>query len=312
MNLGQQGVGARATADVQQNPFHDGVEALARIVKDEIRDSLAARFVALNYKDAEGLPTVQMAKADEASMTDLASYASSLSSAGFLHPDDPLEDHCAKRINLPPADPQARDERKAQEQQDRDLTVKTQQKALTDPAVPPGGGGKGNPKTAARTFARQDRDLRWWEQHMDFDRLEQSIDEARARFEQACGDTVRSVAGSVAASVVAGDEPDLTPPQELVDAIHAEMVSLYATGRDTVAVELARQRGRTTAYRFALTPQISDSLPRAPCSPRRRSSAACTRPPSARRRRDAATGRRTRSRRPPRPRARRRRASRRT
>lgn len=112
MRLGQAGVGARATAEIQDDPFMAYVMALADLViADAVNATIVPRFVALNFPDADGLPRLRPSLFDATPLDQLAQFIAQITTAGALHPDDDLEDFLRLRADLPPADPQARQER---------------------------------------------------------------------------------------------------------------------------------------------------------------------------------------------------------
>lgn len=266
IRLGQTNVGARATADVQQEPFYAGVEALAGVVESELNGQLIPRIVALNWPGANGAPTLSMELADSTSLTELKDFVAGLVQQGVLVPDHPLEDFLRDRGDLPPADAQAR---KAHD--DRAATVPTPPGQPTGsggpgqappgdgkPGQPPPEGDPGQPQPPAgrplgadaQTHARQDRELKAHEQHMSLDQIEAAIDGARDRFAQAAGPTVLALAQHAAGQALAGKAVKLdagTLQQTLSD----ELAGLYALGRQSVADELARQGAGEQTYGFA-------------------------------------------------------------
>jgi len=272
LGQGQGAVGARATAEEQSNPFEASIEAMASIPETEINESLVARAVALNFADVEGAPKVKMSLADGTSLSELATMAGSLVTAGLLTPDHDLEDYLRERGDLPPADPEERARRDEEREAGREAMRQAAERGEVGPdgkpTVPPRGGPQGKetarslPKGDAKegnakpkerrtekektverfedepaTFARQDRPLRTFEEQMDLDRIEAAIDGARERFEQAAGARVRAIAQEVAR----GGKPARGAEDELAALLEAELSNLYTTGRQTVASELERQ-----------------------------------------------------------------------
>lgn len=251
MRLGQSGEGARATADVQQDPFYVAVEGFTSTIIEPPLQALAERIVRVNRGDRDGFPQVRMSLVDATSLSELADYVQKLSSAGALAADDPLEDYLRERGDLPPADPQAREMRKQQAEEDRQLQADAMrakarggaagdeqdgtQQASTAPGTPDGG---------RSLFARQDRPARHWEQQMSLDAIEDALNEARDRFAKAGADAARQHARQVAAAVAAGRAPSVKAPQELVAALEQVLTDLYTLGRVTVRDELARQGAR--------------------------------------------------------------------
>ena len=114
MRLGQSGVGARATADVQEGPFNMACESLGQIFADEVNEMLIPRWVELNYGSDTPLPTLSMSMAEEP-LEDLRDYVSVLIATGVLTPDGVLEDFMRARADLPPADPEVRAQVQAQQ-----------------------------------------------------------------------------------------------------------------------------------------------------------------------------------------------------
>lgn len=106
MRLGHGQVGARATAQVQADPFLLSVEALVGVV-EAILNELVQKFVAWNLPDADRPPKLQMSLVDSTSLTSLADYVLKLTQVGALLPDQELEDFLRARADLPPANPES-------------------------------------------------------------------------------------------------------------------------------------------------------------------------------------------------------------
>jgi hypothetical protein len=132
IRLGQSGVGARATADVQEGPFNMACEALGSIPEAECNEMLIPRWVALNYGPDTPLPTLSMSMAEEPLM-DLREYVSELIANGAIHPDGQLEDFLRDRADLPPQEPGARKEIEAQQQAERQAAIAGSQATASDP-----------------------------------------------------------------------------------------------------------------------------------------------------------------------------------
>lgn len=276
MRLGQAGEGARATADVQQDPFHIGVHALSKVLLAPWNELLIPRIITANFGDADGFPTLLMERPDSTSLTELASATSSLVSSGLLTPDPALEDHLRDRASFPAADPRVRAEREQQRAEDRELQVEQTKAAIE--------GGKGrsgtedtDPKKTAAAPAvevhvarvpgddtdpacegpathgrRGPREPRWWERKMSLAKVEDAIDGARHRIIDAAGPAARDLAIEVAHAV--HTDPQALPDFDLAPlegAIADQLVALYVTGRQTVVEELAAQGAAATASRFS-------------------------------------------------------------
>jgi hypothetical protein len=137
MRLGQSGVGARATADVQEGPFNMAAEALGAIFEDECNEMLIPRWVQLNYGADCPLPTLSMSMAEEP-LEDLRDYCSVLIAAGALTPDGVLEDFLRQRADLPPADVVVRDQVQEQAAAQRQAAIDTANDPASHQVAPTG------------------------------------------------------------------------------------------------------------------------------------------------------------------------------
>lgn len=160
MMLGQGGVGARATADVQEGPFNMACESLGHVFEDEINEMLIPRWVELNYGADTSLPTVSMSMAEEP-LEDLRDYVAALIAVGVVTPDGILEDFMRQRADLPPADVEVRAQVQAQQQAQRQAATDMANNPLShapqptggagDPSDPDSSGGAGMDPTAERS-----------------------------------------------------------------------------------------------------------------------------------------------------------------
>jgi hypothetical protein len=247
MRLGQGtgAVGARATADVQQNPFLAAVEAIASELEAVLNESLIARMAALNFEVDEP-PKLVMSLVDSTSLTELADYVKKLIDAGALHPDADLEDFLRDRGDLPPEDPKARKEREEAAKRAREEPPPPPDPGKPppepDPDQPPPPAPR--PQPVPPQPERQPRELRWWEEAMELDTIETAIAAARTRFEEGAGEEARAVVRDLVDTALAGRQPTPRPSSELTDAIRGELDELYGIGRDTVGRELDAQRRR--------------------------------------------------------------------
>jgi hypothetical protein len=254
MRLGQSGTGARATADVQQDPFWMYCDAIAEIVvADAINEQLIPRLVSYNY-DTDRLPMLKCQLIDSTSLAELGDYIQKLAAAKALRPEPRLEAYLRERADLPEADEDA-----IAEQQE--LALKQAQEmaanaATDDPAAEDTTGSEGDQPPARETgpkkLDRTPRQLRSWEAIMSLDRIESEIDQARYSFEAAAGSQVRDLAISLADQASKGRQLKHAPaPAALVDAIHGQLAHLYRTGRSTVREELDRQRPSAIPAEYA-------------------------------------------------------------
>lgn len=267
MRLGQQGEGARATADVQQDPFYALIDALAQIViVDEINERLIPRLVDLNFDVAGCYPRLRCSLIDSTSLTDLAAFVATLSAQKAIRVEPTLEAFLRKRAGLPPADEDAIEEnvQKAAEQAREMAALKSAQQpagdgkpgkesvveppgAKADPRAKPDAKSdpsaqSDDPAAKSRRLARADHDLRSWEAFVSLDRIESALDGARDRVEQVAAVPARALAVDLAGLASRGRAlPAADAPVDLVDAIASELAALYDQGRDTVREELRRQ-----------------------------------------------------------------------
>jgi hypothetical protein len=240
MRLGQQGVGARATADVQQDPFLALVETLAAIVIEApINTQLIPRLVGLNYSTTR-MPKLACSLIDSTSLEELATFASTLAAQGLLRPEPTLEAYLRAKADFPEADEQA-----IAQQADEAMKRAQEMAALAPEKPAPGEKPKPGAKPAEKpptkldaepkTLARSDRPLKAWEQTMSLDRIEATIDDAQARLEASAGEQTRALAVAMAR----GQKASTT---DLEAAIEATLEGLFVTGRATVVEELQRQK----------------------------------------------------------------------
>lgn len=113
LELGHHQVGARATAEVQDDPFLTFVGALGDVVTEQPNE-LIARIAKLNVPGITGPPKLKIALHDDASLSELASFIQLLVASEALTVDPELEDYLRQRADMPPANPKIRAEKLAQ------------------------------------------------------------------------------------------------------------------------------------------------------------------------------------------------------
>ena len=262
MRLGQAQTGARATADVQQDPFLAGVEAIAGEVEDTLNEQLVSRLAALNYEVDEP-PKLRMSLVDSTSLEQLSAYVGTLVEKGVFQADPELEDYLREKADLPPADPAMREE-KAQARQaiiDNPPQAPTPPQGGDEPPPPAPKDQKPSPPAKDAPLPeppKWGRNLRWWEQKIQLDVIDSAIGGARERFEAAAGDEVRKLAAAYAQAAVRGKAQMPKPDAALEQAITSELTSLYRTGVATVEAELDAQReGQTVSHYEKPPPAVS-------------------------------------------------------
>ena len=116
LELGHHQVGARATAEVQEDPFLTAINGallppvlppLNRLI-DIIRQT--------NWQGAKGSPTLKLTLTDQASLSEIATYVQQLVSSDAMQVDDDLEDWLRNYAGLPAANADVREQRHEQQQ----------------------------------------------------------------------------------------------------------------------------------------------------------------------------------------------------
>lgn len=107
MKLGHGDTGARATAQVQADPFLTSIERLTGLIEDEWHAQVTLPFVAYNFKGAKNAPKLKMSIVDQTSLTQLADFVLKLVQVGAIMPDQGLENFLRSRADLPSADSEA-------------------------------------------------------------------------------------------------------------------------------------------------------------------------------------------------------------
>lgn len=256
LELGHHQVGARATAQVQEDPFLTAVEALGGQILGPL-NALIKRIAYLNVPGIKGAPTLKMSIHDVASLSEISSYVQQLVSAGAMQVDPETEDYLRERADLPAANADIREEKE-------NLRVAGQQAALEAAAetpqekaekqqklLPPGKPSEGDktkpdepPKREAKGAQKtlSIGDAKWWEAMLSQGRLVEALDGARDQMQAAATPAAVRLARSMAQRGKAGRKLSLAPPADLVTALQDELTRLYHVGHSTVTDELGKQR----------------------------------------------------------------------
>ena len=258
MRLGQGSApgGARATADVQQNPFLQAAEAVSSEVEAVVNDQLVARMVALNF-EVENPPRLTMSLVDSTTLEQLAVFVSSLVEKGVLTPDNDLEDFLRDRADLPSVDPEARKQKEEMAKAGAEALQKAgegEPRSENEPVPPKTEQGNKEPEpskdkddtaggdTSTAEPPKWGRDLKDWEALMSLDEIDGAIRQAQDRIKQACGTAALVYASKAADAALDGRKNQPKPAKDLTDQFTAELQRLYRTGQATVEDELDRQR----------------------------------------------------------------------
>lgn len=251
MRLGHGQTGARATAQVQADPFLMSVEAMCKIVEDAAQP-LVEKIVAYNFPEAEHAPKLQMSLVDNTSLTQLADYVMKLTQVGALFPDQELEDFLRARGDLPPANPASV---KKRGHEDDDLRMEVVKGAGPNGDAPGSNAkpqaGKGNKtptKKPSKSAKQMDdlgmrvrfRPLRPDEEHVNFDGIENYLDDLPDMFTFALQATVLDLSRTLSQGK-AGHSADIRAGlKELMDKTYGQghvdvRTELQSLGRYTLA-----------------------------------------------------------------------------
>lgn len=218
IRLGHETTGARATAQVQVEPFLQAIEALSRGIEMQLQ-RLVDKLIAFNRPDAKASPKIKLSKVDATSLTQLADYVMKLSQAGAMLPDQSLEEYLRLRADLPPMDPEAVKARGKSAKADNDVRkeVLTGGGAFGDAPggnKPNGGSGKATPTSANKPKSKKldsvyhdddGRRLRYRsyrpeEENVNLDAIEDYLDSAPDQFAVQIQDAVMDLASVMAKS----------------------------------------------------------------------------------------------------------------
>lgn len=256
LELGHHQVGARATAQVQEDPFLTAVEALGQQILGPL-NMLLKRIAYLNFPNLKGAPTLRMSMHDVASLSEIATYAATLIAAGAMTADPDTEDYLRERADFPAVSQEFRDEKEAlrkagqqaalqaasetpqdiaeRESGEKQETAKLPDSSKRKPDQEPAKPAKGRKKL-------EEGDANWWENMLSQGRLVEALDNARGTMQKAATAATVKLARDMAARGKAGRALSINPPPDLTEALQTELVRLYVVGQETVEDELAKQR----------------------------------------------------------------------
>lgn len=210
MRLGHGQSGARATAQVQADPFLMSIEALAGVIEEAVQP-LVDQIVAYNFPNAKHPPKLKMSLVDSTSLSQLADFVLKLTQVGAILPDKELEEFLRERADLPPSDPEAV---KKRGKKDDEIRREIVQGAGPNGDAPGSNQKPGTPhgtktqKAKSSSAAKQMshefddlgrrvrfRSLRPEEEHVDLDGIEDYLDDLPTMFAQHCQGCVLSGTG---------------------------------------------------------------------------------------------------------------------
>ena len=249
--------GARATAQVQQDPFLVSVEAISGLIEDVLNEQLVAPIIAYNRAGAKDLPRLKMSLVDATTLSQLADFVMKLTQVGAILPDQPLEDFMRERADLPPSDADAVRERGgATEDGDlrREVVMGAKNGMMGQDGETPGAPNENKPKPAGAKGSggsgtggkKLDAAIaapgRWraphaHELHVDYDAIERHLDDAP---EVMRGRGMPHVV-RLAQEMADGYPERVAQDDGLEGTIEDVLGEGYAYGHQTVTSELAAQ-----------------------------------------------------------------------
>lgn len=265
IRLGHETTGARATAQVQVEPFLQSIEALSRNIEMQLQ-RLVDKLIAYNRPKAKAAPRIKLSKIDATSLTQLADYVQKLATAGALLPDQALEEYLRLRADLPPMDPTAVKARGKSPSADTDARkeILTGGGAFGDAPggnTPQGGAGKSSPKSDSKPKKKLSADyvdehgrrLRYRayrpaEDIVNLDSIEDYLDDLPDRFAQEVQHHIVNCARELSRSKVG-----LLGMREvgLSALLHSQLCDVYSMGVDDAREEANTllRGGITLSYR---------------------------------------------------------------
>lgn len=273
MQLGMQEVGARATADVQQDPYYQAIEAHVGYIEDTFTEGVLRPLIDWNYT-VDRYPRLVASKIQAKNAEVIATAVKGLVEAGVIQPDEPLEDFMRELLDAPDRDPDYEEEEPEEEPQG------TRPAAQGDPSKSTGGGqqGQGEPGTGSapgmaasrrrfKLFRRggstkrgdegrvafaqfiPPRPLKGVENHVAWQQVKDTLDNAQldlvAIGERVMEGQLESLTSSADEAVERADigaiEKLQADPRPLAEALEAELLRIYSTGQADVRAEIRRQ-----------------------------------------------------------------------
>jgi hypothetical protein len=263
MRLGHEDVGARATADVQQDPYYQAVEAHVRYIEDTINEQIVKPLVDWNYQ-VENYPRMRASKIQAKNVQMLVGSVAQLMNVGALNSSPELERWLREILDAPPTPPGAEDADMAQAMADAQRQMAQAKLKPAEPSTngkpqpPPGKGeaeqrpgeseaGQGKPGQG-KAFAMPDGPHPA-ESYVSFDDIVQFLDDSEGRIvsaaEVAAEPGIRDMEAAVETAVrrraPAMLEQISMAPGAIATALEAELRRLYFEGQTQVNSEIRRQ-----------------------------------------------------------------------
>lgn len=252
MALGQHQVGARATAEIQEDPYLAAVESLIQLILSPL-NRLIQRIAEVNYGDKlDGAPELSVSLSETASESEIAAYVQAMVTAEVITPDEELEEWARERADMPPVNADVRKLRtqaqKAGLEQSANppdpLELAKAKAAGTPPGKtpPPDPNPKKPGASASGKQLSQEPSARWFDRLLSQDKLRQAFDGARDHIEASVGPAAVKAARQAAYETTQTGRVGHFAPQELTDALTQHYEQMYHLGHQTVTHELQKQR----------------------------------------------------------------------
>lgn len=103
LDLGADGAGSYALSSDKSDFFMLSLESIAKTIQEPFNQAIK-ELIILNKGPQESYPTLEYSGIGKADLQKLATALNSLSSAGFIHPDEATETHLREEFNLPEAE----------------------------------------------------------------------------------------------------------------------------------------------------------------------------------------------------------------
>lgn len=101
MDLGQRETGARATAEIQDDPFYLGLVAVANHIAETWNRGPIKRLVDANFPNVDKYPCLEPARIAPEDIPIIAAAAAAYAGVGFLTPDFTTEQWIRTQLNMP-------------------------------------------------------------------------------------------------------------------------------------------------------------------------------------------------------------------
>lgn len=274
MQLGMQEVGARATADVQQDPYYQAIEAHVSYIEDTFSEGVLRPLLDWNYT-LERYPRLKASKIQAKNVQVIASAIAELVNAGAIQPDEPMQDYLRELLDAPERDPDYEEEELEPEPEAEprgaggeggDRGAGGGQRGAGGTSEPGEGSAPGmaasrrrRPRFGRRRRRKQQREafsqfipkrpLKGPEKHVAWAQVQGTLDNAGldiiAIAERVMGgqiDSVSSLADEAVEQVsIEKIEALRLDPLPLAEALEAELQRIYSTGQADVRAEVRRQ-----------------------------------------------------------------------